>query len=330
MFALYPNVKYWTWLSVFVGLSLSSVLSAECTGKVNANMEVTGAFTKVNGSNFQINSNEYATFTCAGNAETGVEVESNLEVSCVGSDKQKIKSSAGSGFVTAKWQSNDYCWFLSSCTLKCSASTDCDKTDVQVYEVNKVINIEKKQVNCSVDVIDECPSNSEIVQTLTRQKPLGNGKFYGTTSCEGYNKPDNYTTSTFVVSAPLEGCECTTTFSYYETTSAGEVCSKPVFVENMDVRNEIHCSDGLSAGMIAFIVLVFVALFSVFFFLALRNKQKKKKISRRPTEEQVCRMTAMDKEKFTALIEAASNSPDRGGSPGTGAKIQPDPVYDVI
>ena len=48
------------------------------------------------------------------------------------------------------------------------------------------------------------------------------------------------------------------------------------------------------------------------------------------TEEQVCRMTAMDKEKFTALIEAAANSPDRGGSPGTGAKIQPDPVYDVI
>lgn len=96
-------------------------------------------------------------------------MESNLEVSCVGSDKQKIKSSAGTGFVTAKWQSNDYCWFLSSCTLKCSASTDCDKTDVQVYEVNKVINIEKKQVNCSVDVIDECPSNAEIVQTLTRQ-----------------------------------------------------------------------------------------------------------------------------------------------------------------
>ena len=54
MFALYPNVKYWTWLSVFVSLSLSSVLSAECTGKVHANIEVSGAFTKVNGSNFQV------------------------------------------------------------------------------------------------------------------------------------------------------------------------------------------------------------------------------------------------------------------------------------
>ena len=97
-----------------------------------------------------------------------MEVESILEVSCSGSSTQKIKSSAGTGMVTAKWQSNDECWFISSCSLKCSASTDCDKTGVQFYEVNKVIDIETSNVNCSDVMVDGCSSKTDFLHSLTR------------------------------------------------------------------------------------------------------------------------------------------------------------------
>ena len=97
-----------------------------------------------------------------------MEVESILEVSCTGSSTQKIKSSAGTGMVTAKWQSNDHCWFISSCSLKCSASTDCDKTGVQVYEVNKVANIERTDANCSKSLLDDCTDEIDFVHSVTR------------------------------------------------------------------------------------------------------------------------------------------------------------------
>ena len=120
----------------------------------------------------QIKSNEYATFSCSGNTEPLVEVESLLEVSCSGSSTQKIKSSAGTGMVTAKWQTNDECWFISSCTLKCSASTKNDKTNVQAYEVNKVINIEKTDANCSKVMVDECTDKNVFVHSVTRNSEL--------------------------------------------------------------------------------------------------------------------------------------------------------------
>lgn len=86
----------------------------------------------------QIKSNEYATFTCVGIANEGVARESILTVDCKGADKLKIKSASGNGSsVTAKWQSNDGCQFNSECTIQCSASTDCKKTDSQEYQVLK-------------------------------------------------------------------------------------------------------------------------------------------------------------------------------------------------
>ena len=123
----------------------------------------------------QIKSNEYATFSCSGNAEQDVEVESTLEVDCSGSETQKIKSSAGTGTVTAKWQSNDECWFISSCELKCSASTDCDKTKTQLYGVNKVVNIEKTDANCSKVLVDECTSSTDFVHSVTRKSEFRSG-----------------------------------------------------------------------------------------------------------------------------------------------------------
>lgn len=325
------------WLVCLLSQVMQGVLSAKCTGEVTANLEVTGAFTKVNGTNYLIKSNEYATFTCSGNAQPEVEVESILEVSCSGTSSWKIKSSAGTGMVTAKWQSNDECSFVSSCTLKCSASTDCDKTGVQVYEVNKVIDIERTDVNCSDVMVAGCTSKTDFVHSITRNKPLGTGQFWGSTTCEGgnLNPTDNITTSTFVVQQPLDTCECKTTFTYREVTSRGEICQKPVFTEVMAIRNEEHCKTGLAAGLVAFIV-IFVLLILFVVFLALRKRvRKKKEKSKKPSAGQVDRMTALDRSKLSALIEVA-NDPEvddsavKLGLPRPERSPEPDPVYDEI
>ena len=42
------------WLAVYLLSQLHNVQSAKCTGEVTANLEVTGAFTKVNGTNFLV------------------------------------------------------------------------------------------------------------------------------------------------------------------------------------------------------------------------------------------------------------------------------------
>ena len=42
------------WLVCLLSQVMQGVLSAKCTGEVTANLEVTGAFTKVNGTNYLV------------------------------------------------------------------------------------------------------------------------------------------------------------------------------------------------------------------------------------------------------------------------------------
>jgi hypothetical protein len=72
----------------------------------------------------------------------------------------------------------------------------------------------------------------------TSSEPLGNGQFWGTTTCEGGSKVNSTTKSVFIVQAPLNKCDCKTTFTYREATSKGTICNTPVFTEIMTIRNE--------------------------------------------------------------------------------------------
>ena len=47
------------WLAVYLLSQPKYVRSAKCTGEVTANLEVTGAFTKVNGTNFLVSQRFY-------------------------------------------------------------------------------------------------------------------------------------------------------------------------------------------------------------------------------------------------------------------------------
>ena len=48
------SVSMLIWLAVYLLSQPQYVQSAKCTGEVTANLEVTGAFTKVNGTNFLV------------------------------------------------------------------------------------------------------------------------------------------------------------------------------------------------------------------------------------------------------------------------------------
>jgi len=294
-------------------LALVASAYAACQDNLALNLEVTGAFSKSNGTVYTVRTNEYATFTCA--AKALVRVESKLTVDCVGSAKQ-VFSKTGAGSAEAKYQTNDDCMFNSQCTITCSAESDCDKKETQDYMLVKsnVGIIDSSNVNCTKDINTNklCTNASYHVHVVQRSEPYGlGGKLTGESECQVGQHFNTSTINIFYVLPPVKKCSCHTTFKFWEMNSKSVLCPDPVYTKVIETRVEQYCDGpGLSVGTIIGILLVLI--FIVLVFLVLVGWMDHKgyleplhKWRRAPGSGNVQRMTQMDESKLSDLRSAA-------------------------
>ena len=282
----------------------------KCPYPVTSNIKVTGDYTKVGSTKYQINLDQYTTFSCVGSTSPlspGSIVESRLEIKCGGSEPHLATSSAV-GRASANWQSNDFCWFISECDLKCWASSPCATTRTQHYVVEKVSDIAVSISNCSQEWTQHCANESNIVVNITRDNPLGDGRFWGATTCASprntYNTSD---ASTWVVD--VDTCNCALQIQYWERNSLGVVCGgEPAVSETIPLSNPLFCVEEKRGKTALIVCLVLLGLVVLGLGLTWLFGVNVRQITRWRTrnQERLERMTAMDRDKFQEVMEEAS------------------------